>query len=113
MRNAKGFSFIEILISVSLILFLAALCIPISSKLHIERKILSERRQFTQLLHDELQTFIWSTENSPALHFVRIKKEKEIQISYIPIGNKWKGCATWINAKHEQEESCLYGISEK
>lgn len=113
MNNDNGFSYIEILISVSIILMLALLAIPISSKLQIERDVLSDQRQFTQLLHDELQTFIWSSGNTPALHLIRTKKDKEIQISFVPSGHSWKGCATWVNAKHEQEETCLYGIVEK
>ena len=62
MKNGKGFTLIEVLVAMSIILMLVATIIPINTFIKIGEEILQDRRDILFTLHDELQDAIWKDE---------------------------------------------------
>lgn len=111
MKNSKGFTLIEVLVAMSIILMLVATIVPINTFIQMEKKVLHDRRVILFTLHDELQDAIWQDE---------IKQNKQLTINHqtvefnFSLKNKLiKGCASWKNEKQKEETVCLYGHSEK
>ncbi|GAB3791359.1 hypothetical protein [Virgibacillus kimchii] len=113
MKKSNGFSFIEILIAASLLMTFVSIIVPIISLVQTEREVLSERRNFTLKLHDELQSFLWMDDTALPSNFAETLQQKEIEFSFKSENGFVKGCAEWQNAKKENESFCLYGYPKK
>ncbi|WLV23554.1 type II secretion system protein [Aciduricibacillus chroicocephali] len=113
MKKSNGFTFIEMLVSISIILMLASLAIPIASKIKAERQKLSDTRMFIQLLHDELQHILYDKERKTNDNFTRKVRNRELSFSLYEEGVYQKGCVSWKNAVQKQESHCLYGHTSK
>lgn len=112
MLNYNGFTLIEVIISASIIFLLILVIIPLTSLLHQERKVLSDRRTASYQLHDELQTYLWTSAELPqsyslTVHFV------DYNFHFTNEEDLLKGCVTWENVRQTEETLCLYGIPNK
>jgi len=84
---------------------------PIISLLHQERMILSDRRLFSNKLHDELQKHLWTEFTSPQL-YSKIIHSKHVVFDFSVEKGVLKGCIAWENARKNEETFCLYGITQ-
>jgi prepilin-type N-terminal cleavage/methylation domain-containing protein len=113
LRNDKGFTISEVLVSLTVLLIICTAMLPLTTFVAQERKTLSYKRVITYKLQDELQTILQDdfvptiTWEENILSVDVIFQFKETNEQYI------QGCATWNNLMNRQEEVCLYGISEK
>ncbi|MFD2046053.1 prepilin-type N-terminal cleavage/methylation domain-containing protein [Ornithinibacillus salinisoli] len=112
MKKNDGFSFIEVLISLSIVLLIISTVVPINSLVDKERTTLKERRVISLRLHDELQLILWDKD-------VQYPKAKEIlidntsyQFLFSKENNYLKGCVEWKNAKKQADKLCLYGLPQ-
>ncbi|GGA68319.1 type II secretion system protein [Ornithinibacillus halotolerans] len=107
MKNNRGFTVIEVIVSLTIFLLLCTLLIPLVTHISFEREVLSERRAVTYVLHDEMQSKV-----------VPSSFQREIDsISVTFTFNRFEdsliiGCATWLNIMQRKEEVCLYGWEE-
>lgn len=108
----NGFTFVEVLISSSIILLLVAIFIPLTTLLKQEKTVLSHRRMASVQLHDELQKFIW-TDSFVESSYSKTFQSKPLYFDFIAEEEFIKGCVTWENARNREETFCLYGISKK
>lgn len=113
MKKNSGFTFIEILVSISIILMLSTIIVPIASKMKAERQKLSDTRVIIQILHDEFQDSLYNKERSAKDNFKRKVRNRDLSFSFFKEGKYQKGCVSWKNAIQKQEEHCLYGYISK
>ena len=108
--DSKGFSLIEVIAAFSILLTILITFVPIAYQLKLEENILSNRRNIQSVLHDQLQTYLFSSNTSSfPTHTNLIIDNREVYITFMN-ENQWiKGCANWENAKQNKENFCLYG----
>ena len=106
LSNNKGFILIEMLIGFSIIVSVITTIIPMSVLIEKERKVLSDRRFYASLLHDELQHYLWHHSTSSQLI-------DGITINFTQEGHFVRGCIVWENVKQTTDEICLYGLSKR
>lgn len=111
MKNDKGFTLIEALVAMSIIMMLMATIIPIDIFIKQERRTLYERRIIVAYLHDTLQHIVWNHDDLNSN--VRLVNGKHVTVHYTNEMGLIKGCATWENAKQQKETKCLYGYKRK
>src|SRR5690625_2769848 len=110
LRNCSGFTYIEMLISFTIIVTIVTVTIPLMTILNKERLILSERREIAYKLHDKLIESIWKNEYKNEVMTINNKK---VKLTFHPEDELIKGCANWDNVKKQKETICLYGYPEK
>ena len=111
MRKNEGFTLIEVLVAMSILMMLVATIIPIDLLVKQERKILQNRRAISMKLHDELQAIVW---NKQALENTQFKiGSRSVELNFVSNHPLVKGCANWENEKKRREKICLYGFQEK
>lgn len=103
----KGFTLIEALVAMSVIMMLVMTIIPIDIIIKQERSVLHDRRLIVSMLHDKLQQIIW--ENNTINSSSETVNNKMVTFEYNNEGEFIKGCASWENAKQARETICLYG----
>lgn len=110
MSNSKGFIFFEVLVVLTILIFVVSLFTSISIRINQERKLLKDRRTFSTLLHDELQPFIWGGEN-PSLPktFHKTYHEQFLTFHFSYEQEMVKGCVTWNHERQKEETLCLFG----
>lgn len=104
--NNKGFILVEVLIGFSLLVTVVTTIVPLTVLIDQERKVLSERRTYASVLHDELQHYIWKTSSA-------LENIDGFTIDFNEEGNLIRGCISWENVKQQIDEICLYGLSER
>ncbi len=78
-----------------------------------ERHHLQLRLAIGNQLHDDLQDYLWTTGMElPSLYTHSIYNQ-DITFEFNETHLFLKGCATWTNAREQQEEMCLYGQPAK
>lgn len=107
-----GYVFIDAIIASLIILFLVCLVVPMTHQLHVERKLLQERRDITSLLRDELKIHITETFQYP-ITYSKPYNHKEVVFHFENTKDIIKGCVTWIDVKEREEKICLHGYFEK
>ncbi|WP_249871106.1 prepilin-type N-terminal cleavage/methylation domain-containing protein [Oceanobacillus saliphilus] len=110
MPKDSGFTLIEVLIAASITFTTVTLLLPIILLLDAEQKVLSDRRSFAYLLHDELQHFIWEPTTDPPMQFTKIVNNMEGQFEFEIENNTIKGCVEWTNVQNRNERLCYYGL---
>lgn len=110
--NNKGFTLVEVLIAFSLIIFIAMTFIPVTTLIEKESRSLSNMRVFSNILHDELQEYIWLKKELPIEAYTRKVNGKKIILNFLYEEELIKGCVSWENNKNKKEIHCLYGIPE-
>jgi len=110
-KKSEGFTLIEVLVAMSILMMLVATIIPIDLLIKQERKILQTRRVISMKLHDELQKIVW---NGGELEMKEIKiGNRLVKFQFEKNHRLVKGCANWKNDRERQENICLYGYQEK
>jgi competence protein ComGF len=112
LKNDKGFTFTEALVSLAVLMIISTSIIPLSSFVIQEKKALSQKRIITYKLHDELQSFLYNDLSPFSLEETIESAEviftfKETEDQFI------QACAAYKNIMNRKEEVCLYGLSEK
>lgn len=110
--NDKGYSFIEVLLSLAIIMMLISLIVALNSQIKYEREKFRERYMIGSFLHDELQNFIRGEEQLLPTASSQIISNKTVFVKFYYEKELIKGCATWKNVKQDEETFCLYGYSE-
>lgn len=113
MRNSNGFSLIETLVALSILVTVISIFIPIQSKIMIERDVLNQNQVVSNVLHEELQKTLWSNQLIPEDSYIINVDGSPITINFTLDKSLLKGCAKWENAKKMQQQSCLYGYHSK
>ncbi|WP_165767881.1 type II secretion system protein [Virgibacillus indicus] len=113
MQNNKGFTLIEVLIALSVLLSAVSVIIPTITLLHQEKHVLSDRRAIAFHLHDEMQPFLWEGTNSSSALFYEKIQNKQVTFQFLTENEYIKGCASWKNVKEIKETYCLYGLPQR
>lgn len=107
--NNKGFSLIETLVALSIIMMVTTTMIPITTLLMAERDVLEEKRILSTMLHDELQYYLWSEDATIPASYDKKVNGTVASLHFSSDKSLLKGCVKWGNVKNKQEEICLYG----
>ncbi len=111
LKNDKGFTFTEALVSLAVLMIISTSIIPLSSFVLQEKKALSQKRIITYKLHDELQSFLHD-DFSPN-SFKETIESANVIFTFKETDDQFiQGCAVYKNIMNRKEEVCLYGISE-
>jgi|GEM_PF-1931830 len=111
LKNDNGFSLIEALVAMSILMVLVATVIPIDSLIRSERKTLEDKRHISFELHDKMQNIIWEDEISPS-HSIEINN-RVVSFEFSETAGLVQGCARWSDKNEEQKEICLFGYKER
>lgn len=112
LKKLNGFTFIEALVAMSIIIMLVATITPIQIILKQEKKQLQDKRKITLHLHDQLQTFIWNEKNLNNKENVEFIYGVSVKFQFMYENEYIKGCASWKNVRNKYEEICLYGLKQ-
>lgn len=107
--NHKGFTLIETLVSLSIVMVILTTFLPINTLLLQHQKDLSNKRIISSLLHDELQKVIYTKRKIPSKPKRKELEGIEVTIEFMAENKLIKGCARWDNIKNEREKVCLFG----
>lgn len=111
MRNSKGFTITEALVSLAVLIIISTALLPLTSFISLEREALSLKRAVTYHLHDELQSALWY--GVPSDTYYESMGQVEIGFTFTVMEDDIiQGCANWTNINKRQEEVCLYGAQE-
>src|SRR5699024_7436377 len=72
LSNNNGFTLIEVLLAFMIVFIVITTIVPIVSLIEYERTILSDRRTYTHVLHDELQPYLWESKATPDTYTKKI-----------------------------------------
>lgn len=111
--NNKGFSLIESLVAVTLLMMMISTLIPITNLLIYEREILHQKRLFGNELHAELQPYLWDGQDSIPTEYFKTVNETKLKFIFLAENQLLKGCVEWKNVKNKTNQICLYGYSAK
>lgn len=110
LKNCKGFTLIEVLGAFGIVMMIATTLLPIMHIVHKEEEVLSEHRQYTNQLHDELQAYLWEGHDLlPPISFAKTNNSTTLFYDFTNEDHLVKGCVKWTNVKAKQETVCLYG----
>ncbi|WP_337019686.1 type II secretion system protein [Oceanobacillus massiliensis] len=109
MQKNNGFTLIEVLIAASVLFTAVSTLLPLITILDSEQKVLSDRRAFAYMLHDELQQFIWAPQTYPE-KFEKENNSVQATFEFTEEADFIKGCVEWINVKQRNETLCMYGL---
>src|SRR5699024_206523 len=114
LKNNKAFTLIEVLVGSSILFLIIITIVPINSLLESERSLLRDRYDYTNKLHDELQSFIWERHKRIPVTYERRINNKTVSFQSSKEYNELiKGCVNWENVRNKYEEICLYGFAKK
>ncbi|MFC3039056.1 type II secretion system protein [Virgibacillus xinjiangensis] len=113
MLNTRGFTFIESLVAFTILMTTVTTVFPIIALVSTEQAILSDRRDISLRLHDELQLYIRQDDRPLPAEYTKSHSVRDVTYSFFMDAGFIKGCAEWKNAKHKEEIYCIYGIKEK
>ncbi|WP_174613796.1 competence type IV pilus minor pilin ComGE [Virgibacillus ihumii] len=113
MRNNKGFSLIETLVALSILVTVITTFIPIKSTIMLHRDILHQKQEVLNSLHEELQIMLMNGDTIPIAAYTINVGRTPVSIGFTVENSLLKGCAEWKNAKNKQQRSCLYGYTSK
>ena len=115
LRDNKGFTLIEVLITVSILLGVVITVIPLLQLLILEGETLTDRRYMNQELFDELQPFLWSPGRPlpQSQHTTFQSNGMKAVYHFTQERELIKGCVEWTNVKEKRETICLYGVPRK
>ncbi|MBP1950357.1 type II secretion system protein [Virgibacillus litoralis] len=113
MLNNKGFSLIESLVAVTLLMIMISTLIPITNLLIYEREVLHQKRLFGNELHAELQPYLWDDQASIPTEYSKEVNETKLIFTFSAENKLLKGCVEWKNVKNKTDQICLYGYSAK
>lgn len=111
--NNKGFSLIESLVAVTLLMVMISTLIPITNTLIHEREVLHQKRLIGNQLHDELQPHLWDGQNRIPIKYSKKFNATTLNYKFSTENKLLKGCVTWENVKNKTNQICLYGYSAK
>ena len=108
MRNNKGFTLMEVLLTTTLFLSMLFTISPISIQIYKERQILNEEHFIMHTLYNELRTTVLTntfTDSKTTHHSFR---NTNFSIYYQQEELLIKGCASWNNSRNITKEVCFY-----
>ena len=111
MKKSDGFSLVEVIIAMGIIVMLVATALPIHQLLKMEHYRIKQHQLIKLALHDELQEVLHNNEAVRTYTFE--VTAREVQVTFQMEGKYVKGCAEWRNVRDKDEQVCLYGIYEK
>ena len=111
-NNHKGFTLLEVLVATTIIFMLITTLIPLTTLLTKERKLASENLILANMLHDELQPFLWNNKSAPK-QFQKKVNSKKVIFSFTREDDFIKGCVKWTNVKNKGDSICLYGLPQE
>lgn len=106
----KGFSFVEVLVAKTILLFILAIFLPIYTTISYEHIVLKSRLLIVSSLHDHLQTMTFGEQT--VNNITNTINNNQVEFSFKKEGRYIKGCANWINQRNRKEEVCLYGLDK-
>lgn len=110
-QSDKGFSFIEVLVAKTILLFILVLFIPIYTTVSYEHVVLKSRLLITSSLQDYLLAKTLNKETFT--NFTNNINDEHVEFSFGLEERYVKGCAKWKNQQSRKEEICLYGLDTK
>src|SRR5699024_8165736 len=113
LKNNKAFTLIEVLVGSSILFIIIITIVPLNSLLESERNLLRDRYDYTNKLHDELQSFIWEDKKIPVTYERRINKNTVCFEFSKESRELIKGRVNWQNVRSKNEEICVYGFAKK
>ncbi|MBP1969743.1 prepilin-type N-terminal cleavage/methylation domain-containing protein [Virgibacillus natechei] len=112
MLKNNGFTLVEVLVASSILMVVITTLVPIISLINEHQALLSERRTFSYLLHDELQPFVHQHETTIPTSYSKQVHHKTLAFQFSKENELVKGCVQWQNVKNTNEVICLYGYQE-
>ncbi|GAA0602519.1 hypothetical protein GCM10009001_19340 [Virgibacillus siamensis] len=113
MQNTKGFSLIETLVALSILVTVITTFIPIKTTIMLHRDILHQKQEILNSLHEELQFSLQNNVSDPIKPYTVHVDNTPVAIHFTVEESLLKGCAEWKNVKNKQQQSCLYGYQTK
>jgi Tfp pilus assembly protein PilV len=113
LTNNKGFSVIEALVSLGILVTITTTFLPLSSLVSYEKEALSQKRKIVLLLHDELQTTLLE-DTYPIVQDIELENVTATFrfLSLDSDSRIIKACASWNSIRNRDEEICIYGKKE-
>ncbi|SFF54138.1 hypothetical protein SAMN05216353_101171 [Halobacillus alkaliphilus] len=106
MKNSSGFTLVETITAISLLLCLIIFLLPSLTHIRLMQKDLANERIAISYLHDELHTLSYTT---PKLSNVYLgDQEIPFLIQFVEKSNLVEGCITWKTHLKKIKEVCLY-----
>ena len=112
LNRRNGFTLIEVIAAATILMNVIAVAAPITATLIKEKTVLSERRLYTNVLHDELQVYLWEKSSQIPDSFSKRIRDKKTTFQFEMEYDYVKGCIHWKNAKQVEDAICLYGLPE-
>ncbi|MFZ0368078.1 MAG: prepilin-type N-terminal cleavage/methylation domain-containing protein [Halobacillus sp.] len=106
MKNSSGFTLVETITALSLLLCLIIFLLPSLSHIRLLQKDLANERIAISYLHEELHTLSYTTTKLPSTHLGY--QEVPFQIQFVEKSNLVEGCITWKTHLEKIKEVCLY-----
>jgi Tfp pilus assembly protein PilV len=113
LTNNEGFSVIEALVSLGILVTITTTFLPLSSLVSYEKEALSQKRKIVLLLHDELQSTL-SEDTYPIVQDIELENVTGTFrfFSLDSDSRIIKACASWTSIRNRNEEICMYGKKE-
>lgn len=106
----KGFVLLEMIVALSMLLFITLTIFPFSSLIMIERKNIEVQSRGNELLSDELQAFLLDSQAAKNKTLEDVGTQYKIDWTYDQSLQKWKACISWNNLQNRTVERCGYAL---
>ncbi|MGP4067742.1 prepilin-type N-terminal cleavage/methylation domain-containing protein [Halobacillus sp. B29] len=106
MKNSSGFTLVETITALSLLLCLITFLLPSLSHIRLLQKDLANERIAISYLHEELHSLSYTKPHLPSVHLGY--EESPFQIQFVEKSNLVEGCITWKTHLRKIKKVCLY-----
>lgn len=113
LMNKNGFFWIETLVSLSIVMIVVSVIIPLHATIKQEKRVLHDRTIISLYLFDELQNTLFIQSDKSERTQSKNISNRHVTITFNRENELIKGCVNWENVKGRSESLCLYGISEQ
>src|SRR5690554_6650517 len=104
--NRNGFTFIEALVSLNIIIFISLTVAPLSTLVMQERVNALLKRDVVHMLYEDL--LYRANGNDATMHYEKSIQQTNVQFTFQLENEYMRGCANWENKKTRKETFCLY-----
>lgn len=112
LKKTDGFSLVENLFAMSIMMMLVGTILPIFQLVHKEEANLQEKLLVQSRLHDILVEDKEQLDDLPILYHEEIN-HKTIKLKIEEEKDWKKGCASWKDENNRTDKVCLYAVLDK
>lgn len=104
--NRNGFTFIEALVSLNIIIFISLTVAPLLTLVMQERVNALLKRDVAYVLYEDL--LYRANGNDGTMYYEKTLQQTNVQFTFQLENKHMRGCANWENKKKRKETFCLY-----